>query len=99
MKIDLHTHSVFGSACSRQTVERIAADAKANGIDAVCLTDHGNMRGRDEAQRVSEETGLPIFMGIEVADPGTRIQGRLSLRQHARDRPRPRRRLRRARSL
>jgi len=66
MKIDLHTHSVFGSGCSRQTVERIAADAKANGIDAVCLTDHGNMRGRDEAQRVSEETGLPIFMGIEV---------------------------------
>ena len=66
MKIDLHTHSVLGSGCSRQTVERIAADARAHGMDAVCLTDHGNMAGRDEARRVSEETGLPIFMGIEV---------------------------------
>jgi len=66
MKIDLHTHSIIGSGCSRQTIEQIVADAKANGMDAVCLTDHNNMRGAEEAARVSAEARFPVFVGIEV---------------------------------
>jgi len=66
MKIDLHTHSINGSGCSRQTIEQIVSDAREHGLDAVCLTDHNNMRGKAEAERISAETGFPIFVGMEA---------------------------------
>ena len=66
MKIDLHTHCTIGSGCSHQSVERIVADAAANGMDAVCITDHNNMACLLEAQRVSAEAGRPVFVGMEV---------------------------------
>ena len=66
MKIDLHTHSITGSGCSRQSIEQIVADAKANGMDAVCLTDHNNMLGTEEALRVGTRAGFLIFVGMEV---------------------------------
>jgi len=66
MKIDLHTHSNVGSGCSHQSIEGIVADAKAHGMDAVCLTDHNNMRGIRQAQQLAAEMAFPIFVGMEV---------------------------------
>ena len=66
MKIDLHTHSDIGSACSRRSIEQIAADALCRGVDAVCITDHNTMRAADEARRISEDTGFLILIGLEV---------------------------------
>ena len=42
MRIDLQTHSVLGSADSVIEPDQLVAQAKACGLDAVCLTEHGN---------------------------------------------------------
>ena len=65
MKIDLHTHSMAGSACSRQSVEELIEDAR-RCLDAVCLTDHGSTDGAEFALRASRAIGFPVFIGVEV---------------------------------
>jgi len=42
------------------------SDSRERGIDAVCLTDHNNMRGKADAERISAETGFPVFVGMET---------------------------------
>jgi len=66
MKIDLHTHSSTGSACSRQSVIEIASYALCRGLDAVCITDHNNMLAAEEAQLITADPGFLILIGMEV---------------------------------
>jgi len=66
MKIDLHTHSSTGSACSRQGVIQIASDALCRGLDAVCVTDHNNKRAAEEAELITADTSFLILIGMEV---------------------------------
>ena len=66
MKIDLHTHTNIGSACSRQSVEQLVADALSRAVDGVCITDHNNTRAAEEARQIGQETDLLILIGVEV---------------------------------
>lgn len=65
MFIDLHMHEMRNSKDSFLTLEEIVEIAKKKGLDAVCITDHDNMDIREFARAYSEETGFPIFVGIE----------------------------------
>lgn len=39
--------------------------AKTRGLDAICITDHDSMGLRQIAENYSQETGFPIFVGVE----------------------------------
>ena len=65
MLVDMHLHALPHSTDSFITLEQIVAQARARGLDAVCLTDHDSMGGRELAAAYSRETGFPIFLGVE----------------------------------
>lgn len=65
MLVDMHLHALPHSADSHITLEQIVSRARERGLDAVCLTDHDSMGGREAAAAYSRETGFPIFVGVE----------------------------------
>lgn len=65
MLVDMHLHALPHSADSFITLEQIVAEARSRGLDAVCLTDHDSLGGREFAANYSRETGFPIFTGVE----------------------------------
>ena len=65
MFIDLHMHECTYSKDSFLKLEEIVELAKKRGLGAVCITDHDDMGLKEYAAQYSEETGFPIFVGIE----------------------------------
>lgn len=61
----MHLHALPHSTDSFITLEQIATCAKARGLDAVCITDHDSMGIRDYAAEFTQNTGYPVFVGIE----------------------------------
>ncbi len=64
MKIDLHAHSTWSDGAD--PVSKVFAEAKAQGVDVLALTDHDNTLGWDEARKASAELGMGFVPGIEV---------------------------------
>ena len=65
MLIDMHLHALPNSTDSFLTLQEIVSLAKLRGLDAICLTDHDSMGGREMAEAYSREIGFPIFVGVE----------------------------------
>ena len=65
MIVDLHIHESSYSADSIMTLEEIVSEARAKGLDGICITDHDSMGLKDRAEQYSRETGFPIFVGVE----------------------------------
>ena len=65
MLIDMHLHALPNSTDSFITLKEIVSLAKQRGLDAICLTDHDSMGGREFAEEYSREIGFPIFVGVE----------------------------------
>ena len=65
MLVDMHLHALPNSTDSFLTLEEIVSLAKLRGLDAICLTDHDSMGGREYAAEYSRKTGFPIFVGVE----------------------------------
>ena len=65
MLVDMHLHECRNSPDSFISLEQIVAVAKARGLDAVCITDHDSMGGKEFAEEYSREVGFPIFVGVE----------------------------------
>ena len=65
MLIDMHLHALPNSTDSFLTLEEIVSLAKMRGLDAICLTDHDSMGGREYAEEYSKKIGFPIFVGVE----------------------------------
>lgn len=63
--IDLHVHSTAsdGSSSPRQVV----AEAKAQGLQALALTDHDTIDGLAEALAAGAEMGVEVIPGIEIS--------------------------------
>jgi predicted metal-dependent phosphoesterase TrpH len=63
--VDLHVHSTAsdGSLSPRELV----AEAKAQGLRAIALTDHDTTEGLDEALAAGAALGLEIIPGIEIS--------------------------------
>lgn len=65
MFIDLHIHEKTYSLDSKLSLADIVSAARARGLDAVCITDHDDLRIRDMAHQYSKDIGFPIFVGVE----------------------------------
>ncbi len=65
MLVDMHLHALPHSTDSFITLEQIVTIAKGKGLDAICLTDHDSMGGKDFAAELSKKYRMPIFVGLE----------------------------------
>jgi len=68
MLFDLHVHSSI-SPCSRLSFKDILANARARGLDGVCITDHDTMSARHELREGLQPDGLCVIIGMEYATP------------------------------
>ena len=48
------------------SVENLIAKADELGLDGVCLTEHNKPWNAEEISRLRQETGFPVFRGMEV---------------------------------
>lgn len=65
MKADLHLHTNF-SFDGLSSPQEIVEAALAKKIDCICITDHGEIEGAEEAIRLMVNDSLLIIPGIEV---------------------------------
>ena len=66
MVIDLHVHSAPASPCSSVTVEQLIEEARAIGLDGICLTDHNHRRDPREVEGWRQKYGFLILRGNEI---------------------------------
>ncbi len=66
MWIPLHQHSQFSILDASCSVQAIAAKARAMGMPAVALTDHGNMHGVVDFYKACRKEGVKPIIGCEV---------------------------------
>ena len=64
MKFDLHVHTTL-SSCSQLRLEDVLRNARAKGLDGVCITDHQTMDVLHEAKEGIQQDGLCIIVGME----------------------------------
>lgn len=64
--IDLHVHSAPASPCSSVTVEQLIEEARAIGLDGICLTDHNHRRDPREVEAWRQKYGFLILRGNEI---------------------------------
>ncbi|MBC7247622.1 MAG: PHP domain-containing protein [Actinobacteria bacterium] len=65
MLVDLHVHTI-SSPCSHIDPRGLIVVARKIGLDAVCVTEHEEMEGAEEAWRLGREMGFPVLRGVEV---------------------------------
>ena len=66
MLIDLHTHTRPLSDDSLLTPAELIQQAKQNGLDAICFTEHDWFWDKDKLEALSQEHDFPIFPGVEI---------------------------------
>ncbi len=64
--VHLHVHSHFSLLDGAITVPDLVSAAKANGMDALALTDHGNLFGAIQFYRKCQEAGIKPIIGMEA---------------------------------
>jgi len=62
----LHVHSQYSILDGAASVKGLVAKAKADGMTALALTDHGNMFGAKEFYDVCKKEGLKPIIGCET---------------------------------
>lgn len=67
MKIDLHTHTNWGSACAYMDPGQLVAQAKRVGLDGVCITEHDQVWDPDVVERLRKKHDFLILGGVEVS--------------------------------
>lgn len=65
MLIDLHTHTSLGSGDSLIRPRELVALAKRNGLDGVCITEHGNIKAEGVEELAKEHVFL-VLGGFEA---------------------------------
>ena len=63
--VPLHSHSEYSLLDGEAKVTDIIDKAKANGQDAIAITDHGNLFGAARAHIYAQEVGIKHVVGIE----------------------------------
>ena len=64
--VHLHLHSEYSLLDGGNRISRLLDHVKKSGMDAVALTDHGNLHGAIEFYQKARERGLRPIMGIEA---------------------------------
>lgn len=64
--VHLHTHTYYSLLDGANPIDALAARAKAFGMPAVAMTDHGNLFGALEFYQTMREAGIKPIIGCEV---------------------------------
>ncbi|MBP7741076.1 MAG: DNA polymerase III subunit alpha [Candidatus Pacebacteria bacterium] len=64
--IHLHTHSHYSFLQALPKVPALVKEAKKNEMDAIALTDAGNMHGAVELYKTCEKQGLKAIIGVDT---------------------------------
>jgi DNA polymerase III subunit alpha len=64
--VHLHVHSHFSLLDGNPTIPGLVAAAKSAGMDALALTDHGNLYGAVEFMREARAAGIKPIPGMEA---------------------------------
>ena len=64
--VHLHTHSHYSLLDGLATPAALAARAKELGMEALALTDHGNLYGAVEFYKAAKAAGLKPILGVEA---------------------------------
>ena len=64
--VHLHLHSEYSLLDGGNRIERLVERVKELGMDAVALTDHGNLHGAVEFYNAAREVGVKPILGIEA---------------------------------
>jgi DNA polymerase-3 subunit alpha len=71
--IHLHTHSHYSLLDGLSKLDEMVGMAKKHGMNAIGLTDHGNMYGAIEFYKTCKKEGLKPIIGVEAyITPGSR---------------------------
>ena len=66
MKIDLHTHTVYGSGCSHIEPSELVEQAKRAGLDGVCITEHNQVWEPERIEKLSRKHNFLVIGGVEA---------------------------------
>ncbi len=70
--VHLHTHSHYSLLDGLPTIDALVNYTKALGMDAIALTDHGNLYGAIEFYKKAKAAGIKPILGVEAyVDLGT----------------------------
>src|SRR5688572_30017531 len=73
--VHLHCHSHFSLLDGASPIERLVERTKEHGMNALAITDHGNLHGALEFYRKAKETGINPIIGYEAyIAPGSRFE-------------------------
>lgn len=64
--IHLHTHSHYSFLQALPKVDELVAAAKAHGMDALALTDSGNLHGAIEFYKAATKAGIKPIIGVDA---------------------------------
>lgn len=67
MRLDLHIHTTYGSACSRLRPEQLMRVAGDRGLDGICITEHDFMWPEHKVKELASPAGLVVLRGMEVS--------------------------------
>ncbi|MBL8854340.1 MAG: DNA polymerase III subunit alpha [Planctomycetaceae bacterium] len=73
--VHLHCHSHYSLLDGAGSIKKLVARAKQHGMNALALTDHGNLHGALEFYRACRDEGLNPIIGYEAyIAPGSRFE-------------------------
>src|SRR5437588_860133 len=73
--VHLHCHSHYSLLDGANRIPELVEHVKANGMNAIALTDHGNLYGAIEFYNACTEAGLNPIIGYEAyVAPGKRTE-------------------------
>jgi DNA polymerase-3 subunit alpha len=64
--VHLHCHSHYSLLDGASSIGKLVARAKAHGMSALALTDHGNLHGALEFYRKAKDAGINPIIGYEA---------------------------------
>ena len=72
--VHLHCHSHYSLLDGAGSLDRLVERAKSHGMNALALTDHGNLHGALEFYRKAKDAGINPIIGYEAyIAPGSRF--------------------------
>ena len=79
--VHLHCHSHYSLLDGASEIEALVKRAKEHGMNALALTDHGNLYGSLEFYNTAKEMGIHPVLGMEsYITLGNRFQKRSEVR-------------------
>lgn len=72
--VHLHCHSHYSLLDGASPIEKLVQRAKDHGMNALAITDHGNLHGAIEFYKAAKEAGVKPIIGYEAyIAPGSRF--------------------------